>query len=129
MTNYKLSNTSKKRLSTCDEKIQKVIKEAIKTSPIDFGVSEGHRTLEKQQAYYRDGKSTLNGIDKKSRHQSMPSEAIDLYAYDKGAKWDEKSLTLLAGHILGTANRLGVDLVWGGNWKTFKDMPHFELKS
>ena len=125
---YKLSKTSKSRLSSCDGRIQLVINEAIKTSPIDFGVAEGNRTLENQQKYYNEGKSKLDGINKKSKHQSNPSLAIDLYAYDKGAKWDKKSLTLLAGHILGTANRLNIKLIWGGDWVSFIDLPHFELK-
>jgi len=127
MSKYKLSSTSKRRLKTCTEDIQLVINEAIKNSPIDFGVSEGHRTTRKQQEYFKDGKSLLDGIHKKSRHQSNPSQAIDLYAYDKKALWDKKSLTLLAGHILGTANRLGIELEWGGNWTKFIDMPHYQL--
>jgi len=126
--NYKLSKTSKKRLATCDKRLQLVINEAIKTSPIDFGVACGTRTLEDQQHAYKEGHSKLDGINKKSLHQQSPSPAIDLYAYKHGALWDKKSLSFLAGHILGTANRLGIELEWGGDWSSFCDMPHFQLK-
>ncbi len=126
---YSLSRTSNRRKKTCHWKIQLIIDEAILTSPIDFGVADGHRTDAKQLKAFKRGASLLDGIIKKSLHQLKPSPAIDLYAYikGKGAVWTEKELALLAGHILGTANRLKIDLEWGGNWKSFKDFPHYQL--
>ena len=125
---YSFSRTSAARLSTCHEDLIHIFLEAIKDSPIDFGIPPhgGKRTAEEQNELFNKGASRCDGYNKKSRHQS--GLACDIYAYVNGkASWDEKHLTLIAGHILGTANRLGYELEWGGNWTSFIDMPHFEL--
>ena len=42
--------------------------------------------------------------------------------------WSDIALyTKVANHILKIAKEQGVNLEWGGNWKSFKDYPHFEL--
>lgn len=125
---YSFSKTSLERLDTTDPRLQHIFKEAITDSPIDFGIPPygGKRTVEEQQELFKDGKSRADGVNKKSYHQT--GKAVDVYAYVDGrASWDEKHLTLIAGHVLGTAKRLGYDLEWGGNWRTFVDMPHFQL--
>lgn len=33
----------------------------------------------------------------------------------------------VADAMIKAAKELGVDIEWGGNWKTFKDGPHFQL--
>jgi len=40
--------------------------EAIRISDVGFGIAEGHRSLEKQLQYYNEGKSKLDGINKKA---------------------------------------------------------------
>ena len=37
-------------------------------------------------------------------------------------RWHE-----LAGRVLGVAESMGIKLAWGGHWKNFVDLPHFEL--
>lgn len=133
---YKLSTSSSGRLITVVEPLQHIIREAIKSSPIDFGIPKygGNRTAVEQSGLFLDGKSTLDGYIKKSKHQS--GKAIDIYAYVGGkASWNMQHLNLLAGHIIGTANRLGYKLRWGGDWNSnwssddenFVDAVHFEL--
>lgn len=123
------SNRSLKKIADLEEPLQLVLIEAIKNCPIDFGISEGHRTLIKQQEYYRDGKSKCDGIIKKSKHQFLPSEAFDIYAYvDGSANYGIKNLTFIAGWIMGVADQMGIEIEWGGHWKHFNDMPHFQIK-
>jgi peptidoglycan L-alanyl-D-glutamate endopeptidase CwlK len=116
-----------------------VFSEAIKYSPIDFGVPSagGMRTKDQQKALFDDGKSKCDGIKTLSKHQR--GEALDFFAFVNGkASWDKVHLSLVAAVILSTAKRLkseGViysDFRWGGTFgsKEFKgwDMPHIEIK-
>lgn len=128
----KVGEQSLKRLDTCDERIQKVLNEVIKH--YDFMILEGTRTVEQQQQYYKEGKSKLDGINQKSKHQSYPSLAVDIAPYP--IDWnDSKRFYYLAGLVIATANSMGIKLRWGGDWdsdgdfkdNTFNDLPHFEL--
>lgn len=126
---YKFSAVSLSRLQTVDTRLQHIFEEAITHSPIDFGIPPygGKRTTEEQKGLYDKGASRADGTVNKSYHQT--GLAVDVFAYVNGrASWDEKHLTLIAGHILGTAKRLGYNnLEWGGNWLGFIDMPHYQL--
>ena len=119
---------SLERLKTCDHQIQLVFNEVIKERACI--VICGARTLEEQQAAFKGGFSKLDGVNKKSKHQvskDQPlSRAID--ALPAPLNWnDAKGHTDFANFVLKKAAELNVNLVWGGNWKTFKDRPHYEL--
>lgn len=125
---FRLSNTSKQRLTGVDSQLIAVIDSALTISLIDFGIPAdgGLRTAERQNELFEAGASKLDGYSKKSRHQS--GNAFDVFAYVDGkASWDELHLTHIATAILSAASQLGVPLRWGGHWRNFKDMPHFEL--
>jgi len=138
------SSRSKEKLSTCETDLQKIFNKAIELSRIDFGISAGHRSLEKQKQYYDEGKSKVDGIRVKGKHNYSPSKAVDIYAYVAGkAVWETKHLCYLGGLIVGVAEMLLQQgeiehkLRWGGNWdmdgeiisdQTFQDLPHFELR-
>ena len=125
---FKLSTTSKMRLEGVNPRLVAVINLALTISLIDFGIPAdgGLRTAERQNELFKSGASKLDGYNKKSRHQS--GNAFDVFAYVDGkASWDELHLTHIATAILSAASQLGVPLKWGGHWRNFKDMPHFEL--
>lgn len=125
---FKLSTTSKMRLEGVNQKLIGVINLALTISLVDFGIPTdgGLRTAERQNELFKAGASKLDGYSKKSRHQS--GNAFDVFAYVDGkASWDELHLTHVATAILSAASQLGVPLKWGGHWRNFKDMPHFEL--
>lgn len=145
MRNYKFSTSSEKKLKTCNQQIQDVFNLAIKRSLVDFGIAEGSRSVERQQELYAEGRTTpgaiktyVDGVNKKSKHNSTPSDAVDIYAFVNGkASWESKHLCYLAGVIQSCAVELCVDLRWGGNWdndgeiisdQNFIDLPHFETK-
>lgn len=143
MGKFNLGSTSVDRLYTCHIDLILVAKEAIKVSDVDFGISEGNRSLKRQKLLFDAGKSKIDGITKKGNHNYSPSRAFDVYAYVNGkASWRESYLAYLGGVIMGTANRLYEEVKikhkirWGGNWdmdgeiitdQSFIDMPHFEL--
>jgi peptidoglycan L-alanyl-D-glutamate endopeptidase CwlK len=127
VSQYTLSKTSLRNLDGVHPELIDVVKMAIQITKIDFGIpsSGGYRTASQQNELYRDKKSQLDGFDKKSNHQT--GNAVDVFAYVDGkASWDEHHLSMVACAMLEAANRLGVNLRWGGLWKSFVDMPHFE---
>ena len=131
---YYLSMNSLRRLNDVNPILIKIFKEAIKQSPIDFGIASGFRTLAEQKGLYALGRTKpgkivtyADGIDVKSYHQS--GNAVDIYAYVNGkASWDSKYYEPIARHIIRVAkDKFGVTLKWGGDWKKFKDLPHFQI--
>lgn len=89
----------------------------------DFIVTCGLRTHDEQVHMVATGKSqTMN-----SKH--LTGDAVDLAVLDaKGAiTWDFPLYAKLAEVIKACAVKRGVHIAWGGDWKTLKDGPHFEL--
>ena len=78
---YQFGKRSREKLAQCHADLQLIATESLKVSSIDFGVSEGHRSIEKQQEYFNSGKSKVDGIKIKGKHNYQPSLAIDIYAY------------------------------------------------
>lgn len=127
---FKLSETSINNLAVVDCRIYKIINLALTISVIDFGVPKhgGFRTKIIQKKLFDKGLSKCDGTKIKSKHQL--SIAFDVFAYVDGkASWDRYHLTQVAASILQASSMLGYSLEWGGLWKKFTDMPHFELTS
>lgn len=125
---FKLSNSSKDRLKGVDARLIEVIELALSISLVDFGIPSdgGLRTPKRQNELFKQGLSQLDGYKKLSNHQT--GRAFDVFAYVDGkASWDELHLTHVATAILAAASQLGVPLRWGGHWRNFKDLPHFEV--
>ena len=124
--------SSKKRLATCHEDLQKVFNEVIKY--VDCSVLEGHRSEERQNKLFEEGKTKVKYP--KGRHNSSPSLAVDVTPYP--VDWDDRERqTLFAGFVIGIARSMDIRLRWGGDWdmdfevmdNRFDDFPHFELRS
>lgn len=127
---YKFGKNSSKKLSTADPLLVYIAQKVIGRSSVDFGISEGRRTLETQQSYYNAGKSNCDGIKNKSRHQSNPSTAIDIYAYVDGkANYEDKYMYYLIGLFDAVAKENDIKLTFGGWWKSLKDSPHIQIES
>ena len=119
---FKLGRRSVERLQGVHPDLVKVVERAIEMSPVDFTVLEGLRSPERQQTLVASGASqTLN-----SRH--ITGHAVDLGAWvDNQVDWSWPLYHQIANAMKAAANELGIPIVWGGDWKTFKDGPHFEL--
>lgn len=122
MSEFKLSRRSLERLQGVHPDLVKVVLLAIQLTEVDFGITEGVRTIEKQREYFAKGASkTMN-----SRH--LTGHAVDLAAYiGAEVRWDWPLYHKLADAMKRAANSLNIPIVWGGDWKSFKDGPHFEL--
>ena len=119
---YALSKRSLRRLQGVHPDLVKVIRQAIKETPIDFTVLEGLRSMERQRHLVRTGASTtLN-----SRH--LTGHAVDIAPYVRGkVSWHWPHYHRLAPTIKRVAGDYNVDLEWGGDWKSFPDGPHWQL--
>jgi len=146
---YKFGKRSRQRLDTCHEDIVKIMEEVIKV--YDFSVLEGLRTAEKQAEYFETGRSKLDGVHKKSKHQddgSGKSMAIDICPYKKGynpfsgKKDDLYRFYFMLGIVWSVTQTLIADkkithnVRFGADWKMdmvydtsheFTDLPHIEL--
>ena len=122
MPSYKLGKRSKLRIAKIHPHLQKVVKRAIKNTEIDFTVLEGLRTKKRQRALVAAGASkTMN-----SRH--LTGHAVDLGAYvDGSVRWDWPLYHKLAKSVKAAAAAEGISIEWGGDWRSFKDGPHWQL--
>jgi len=140
---FNFGKNSKGKIDTCHADMQLILNTAISISDVDFGVSEGNRSIEKQKKYFDQGKSKIDGITKKGKHNYLPSLAADIYAFVEGkASYHKETLSYLAGLIHAVAEillkqgKITHRLRWGGNWdmdgtilidQSFDDSPHLEL--
>lgn len=124
------SNRSLSNMRGIHPDLRGVLDRALQESPVDFVVTEGLRTLARQRELLRIGASTTMN----SRH--LTGHAVDLYAWvdldvDGKVEFVEMSnprlMKQIADAIKAAALAEDVPIVWGGDWRTFKDMPHFEL--
>lgn len=119
---YVLGPKSLERLQGVHPDLVRVVKHAIAMSPVDFTVLEGLRTLDRQKQLMAQGATkTMN-----SRH--LTGHAVDLApVIDGKVSWDWPLYHKLAPVMKEAARLEGVPLTWGGDWRTFKDGPHWEL--
>lgn len=138
----KFSTRSLTNLKGLHPDLIRLMHEAIKACPIDFTITEGVRTDERQKELYAIGRTkpgrivtSCDGIKKKSNHQIQADGfgyAVDLYPFVNGKllvteKETVSYLIKIAAHIKQTAKNMNIKITWGGDWKTPYDPPHFEL--
>jgi peptidoglycan L-alanyl-D-glutamate endopeptidase CwlK len=117
-----LGARSLSRLEGVHPDLVRVVKRAAEMSNLDFTVLEGVRTIARQRELLKIGATTtLN-----SRH--LTGHAVDL-APIRGKKvyWDWPLYHELAKVVKAAAAAEQVPLQWGGDFRTFKDGPHWEL--
>lgn len=140
MAKFKLSRSSKKNIEGVDKRIITLIERSLKKSPHDFGIPKygGYRTPQEQNnLFHKKPKVTnLDGFKNKSYHQS--GFAVDIFCLDEGkACWNEceykytevsnvikDEFELMKSEGIFKENEF---LEWGGDWKRFKDLPHFQI--
>lgn len=127
---FNLTAKERKLLAKVHPDMRAVIERAAQLSDNRFRVIEGMRTKTRQAELFRTGKSkTMN-----SRH--LTGHAVDVVPYfdvDEDGDVDGQDLFNwtayypLADTIKKAARELGVPIQWGGDWRKFKDGPHWQL--
>jgi len=145
----KFSERSLSILHTCHEEIQVLMEEVIKF--FDCKPIRGWSSPDVQFSLFKKGRVWRNGIwvidnplevvtykdghDKLSRHNSFPSDAIDILPYPIDWK-DTIRICYFAGRVMQKAEDMGIRLTWGGDFdndtevkdQSFMDMVHFERR-
>jgi peptidoglycan L-alanyl-D-glutamate endopeptidase CwlK len=118
----KLNQRSVDRLNGVHPDLRRVVYRAAEITGHAFIVTEGLRTLERQKALVAAGASKTM----KSRH--ITGHAVDLAAMvGDEVRWDWPLYNQLAAVMKEAAQIEGVPIEWGGDWRTFRDGPHFQL--
>ena len=152
---YKFSKNSKKRLKTCHKDLQVLFSYVIKY--FDCSIIYGYRSPEEQFELYKKGRKLENdiwiiddqdkivtykdGYRKKSKHNTNPSDAIDVIPYP--IEWKNTNrMRFFIGFVKGIAqmlkdtNQIDYEIVTGIDWdndtilkdQRFNDIPHFQIK-
>ena len=121
MSKFHLGTASRAKLVGVHPDLIRVVETAIIRTDVDFGISEGVRTLARQQELVASGASqTLH-----SRHLAkldptlgtVVGYAVDLVAYVGATlRWDWPLYFQLAGAMQQAALECDVSVVWGGVW-------------
>lgn len=119
---FAFSQRSLDNLKNVHPDLVKVMHAALAITPVDFGVIEGVRSLERQAELFTAKKSqTMN-----SRH--LEGFAVDFDAWVDGAvTWEDKFYIQIAKALKKAAFDLGVPISCGADWPHFKDFDHVEL--
>ena len=127
----KFSKKSKAKLNTCDKRLIELFNKVVKK--FDCTIIEGHRSKDRQNKLFDEGKSKLQYPN--GKHNATPSMAVDVAPYP--IDWnDRERFTYFAGYVVGIAYQMGLNIRWGGDWdmdtqvkdNNFDDLPHFEIK-
>ena len=117
---YKLGTRSMQSLSGVHPDMVAVVKRAIEITGVDFTVIEGIRNINRQRELFKAGKSTTMN----SRH--ITGHAVDMVPWP--VDWEDlERFEVMSEAMKTAAEELEIPIVWGGDWKSFYDAPHFEL--
>ena len=132
---YVLGKRSLSRLVGVHPDLVRVVHRAIEITEVDFSVLEGVRSCKRQYELLLAGASrTMN-----SRHipalpkvpvpgMQMVGHAVDLGAWvGRELRWDWPLYPPIARAMKQAAGEQNVAITWGGDWKSFRDGPHYEL--
>lgn len=118
----KKDERSRKRLVGVHPKLVRLINDFAARGQSTFIVTEGLRTVERQRELVDAGASRTMA----SKH--IVGRAVDLaVVVGSEVRWDWPLYQKLGKELLDHAEAMGVSIVWGGAWKSFRDGPHFEL--
>lgn len=130
--NFRFGKKSEEKLASVHRDLSRVARKALELSPVDFGITEGLRSEEKQKQLVAEGASKTM----KSKH--LTGHAIDIACFVDGeVTWKLEYYQIVANAFALACDELKVNLRWGGSWKVnnfkldpenkFVDAVHFEL--
>lgn len=100
----------------------------VKARYVNVHISDSFRNMAAQNKAYETGHSRLRWPKSKHNHmeQALPCAlALDLFLIDEDGL--ARFPPLFYARLNADNERDREPIEWGGTWKTFKDMPHFQL--
>lgn len=98
-----------------------------KAEGLNVLVTETFRTKAEQDAIYAQGRTEPGGIISNAPYPKSPhcwGVAFDFCRNVRGREYDDSDGFFAKCGAVGKA----LGLTWGGDWRTFKDKPHLEMK-
>jgi len=130
MSEFRFSKRSLMNLKGVHPDLTAVVVTALyRYTEVDFAVTEGVRSETRQRFLVNNGHSqTMNS--KHLKQQDTFGHAVDLAPYvDGGIPWSKPEyFRKVANAVKAAAEDLDIKIVWGGDWESFIDMPHFQLE-
>lgn len=119
---FTFSARSLKNLEGVHPDLVKVCHQAIKISELDFIITEGVRTLDRQRELFKKKLSQTM----KSRH--LTGHAIDFVPLFEGeVTWKTPAFLPVISAFKEAGRLLQIRIESGSDWKSFKDYPHIQL--
>ena len=122
-----MDTRTEKNLKSVHPDLAKVFRLAYGRAAVKPVITSEPRTLAEQRKLVANGASrTMN-----SRH--LPSSdgfvrALDIcFFIDGKISWKPSLYKTFADIMKAAAKELKIPIEWGGDWRTFKDGPHFQL--
>ena len=102
---------------------------AMDAAGLAYALTTTHRGAADQEAAKASGNSHAHFGQ--SPHNYLPALAFDAYPLIDGKVDvnDAKALDAQAARIKAIAAKVNIDIVWGGDWHSIIDRPHFELSN
>jgi peptidoglycan L-alanyl-D-glutamate endopeptidase CwlK len=123
----KLDARALRNLDRVHPDLVRVMHAAIQLTAVDFTITEGVRTLARQRQLVASGASQTM----RSRHLLAPNgfaHAVDVAARVGGTiRWDWPLYERIAIAVKRAAADCNVPIEWGGDWRSFRDGPHYQL--
>jgi len=108
---FRLSKRSLARLEGVDERLVRVMHYAITVTDVDFGITEGLRTVARQRELVKSGASKTMA----SKH--IEGKAVDVVAYiGDRISWEIPLYVQIANAVHLAAHEVGVPIRWGAAW-------------
>jgi peptidoglycan L-alanyl-D-glutamate endopeptidase CwlK len=116
---FVLGTRSREQLKGVHPSLVKLVEEAIKMTPQDFGVHSGVRTAREQKILFEKRATKKDGVRNKSKHQVQADgfgHAVDLVPWVGNFRWEWPLIYPIAGVMGLLSVRMGVSIRFGGVW-------------
>jgi peptidoglycan L-alanyl-D-glutamate endopeptidase CwlK len=118
----KLSAASQRRLDGAHPLLRQLF--AVVAAETSIAILDGQRGRAAQERAVALGRSHAHFGQ--SAHNWLPALALDVVPHP--IDWNDlPRFRALAALVKAKAGELGIPIAWGGDWRTLKDMPHYEL--
>lgn len=116
-------------LDGVDPRLRGVIEAAMVEAGEGWRITEGIRSKERQAQLYAQGRTAPGNIVTNTMNsQHLNGNAIDVALIENGkANWDFGRYGQFNNIVQRIAQERGVPVTWGGNFKSIKDGPHFQI--